>query len=333
MIVCKFGGTTTTSQSALHNIQKLVKDDQRTVLVFSAIGKTENDDNKLTDLLIEYTIKKEKTILIKIYNKLKYLCDLTNVKFNILYYLKKYQKKYLLDNDSEYFISRGEFLTSKILSKYLNIIFIPAEKIIYFEKDKLCYDKIEKKLNYYLKKYKKILIPGFYGISDGKIKLFSRGGGDITGAVIARVIKAKYYENYTDENGIKEVNPKFVKNARTIKYMSIDDCQLFSSCDAKVLHKDVCKILKYTNVVIKVKNIFSPSKNFTTIDHNNHACIFVCFKCLGDYCQIVVKTTSLDKLKKFYDNINYISKKYVYICTDIHSVNKMIKQIYFNIAK
>ncbi len=333
MIVSKFGGSTTTSALALNNLKKLAKLESRCVFVFSAIGKIENDDEKLTDMLINYTIEKNEDILNKIKNKLQYLCKLTNVNTNICYYLKKYKEKLEKDKDSDYFISRGEYLTSKIISKYLNIKFIPAEDVIYLNNDEPNYEKIQKKLKYYLKKYKKIIIPGFYGIYNNKIKLFARGGGDISGAIIARALCAKCYENYTDQNGIKEVNPNFVKNAKTIKFMSIEDCHLFSSCDAKILHKDVCEILKNTNVVIKVKNIFSPYKNFTTIDHYNHSSSFVCYKTLGDYCQIVVRTNSVDKLKKFYECINYISKKYVYICTDINNAKSMIRQIYSNIAK
>ena len=333
MIVCKFGGTTTTQSSCLKSIKNIIKLDDRKVFVFSAIGKINKNDEKLTDILISYTKTKNKNLIIKIKQKLNYLCNLTGEKININYYINKYIKKFNNDNDSEYFISRGEYLTALIMSKYLNVKFIPAEKLIYLNNGDICYKKIKNKLNYYLKKYKKIVTCGFYGIDNKKIKLFERGGGDISGAIIAHSVNAVCYENFTDQNGIKEVNPQIVKNAKTIKYISFSDCSVFLSCDANVLHKEVCNILKDGDTIIKVKNILSPNKNFTTIDKRSHNCIFVCFKRLNDYCQIVVKTNSMDKLRCFYDSINYISKKYVYICTDVVHVNKMIKQIYFNIVK
>jgi Aspartokinases len=41
------------------------------------------------------------------------------------------------------------------------------------------------------------VIPGFFGYNDqGQICTFSRGGSDITGAIIARGVHAKRYENF-----------------------------------------------------------------------------------------------------------------------------------------
>ena len=333
MIVCKFGGSATTSELTLKNIKKICKNKERNIFVFSAIGKNNKNDNKLTDLLIEYTKKHQKKILNKICEKIYLLCKLTKNKQNISAQINKFAQKLDTDGDCQYFISRGEYLTAKIMAKYMNIKFIPAEKLIYFKDGNIDYKKINKKLNYYLKKYTKIVTSGFYGVENKKIKLFSRGGGDVSGAVIAKAICADIYENYTDEFGIKQINPNFVKNAKTIKIMSMSDCKIFCECDAGVLHKDVCKILIDTSVIIKVKNILSPTKNYTTIDHKNHNCKFVCYKLLNDYCQIVVRTDSVDCLKKFYDSINYISQKFVYICTDVKHLHSLIRRIYFCIAK
>ncbi len=333
MIVCKFGGSATTSELALKNVKKICKNKNRNIFVFSAVGKTNKNDIKLTDLLIEYTKKHQKKILNKVCKKLNALCKLTNNKQKIDTQIFDFAQKFEFSGDSQYFISRGEYLTAKIMAKYLNLKFIPAEKLIYFKNGNIDYKKINKKLIYYLKKYNKIVTSGFYGVENKKVKLFSRGGGDVSGAVISKAICADIYENYTDQFGIKQVNPNIVKNSNTIKMLSMTDCKIFCECDANVLHKDVCKILLDTKVKIKVKNILSPLKNYTTIDHKNHSCMFVCYKALDDYCQIVVRTDSVDCLKKFYDSINYISKKFVYICTAVKHLRAMIKRIYFCIAK
>ena len=50
-----------------------------------------------------------------------------------------------------------------------------------------------------LKNNEKIIFPGFYGITpSGHIATFSRGGSDITGAILARGFDAELYENFTD---------------------------------------------------------------------------------------------------------------------------------------
>ena len=46
------------------------------------------------------------------------------------------------------------------------------------------------------------VIPGFYGSgADGRIRTFSRGGSDVSGAIVARAAYADLYENWTDVSG------------------------------------------------------------------------------------------------------------------------------------
>ena len=52
LVVCKFGGSSVSSPERFHQVKSIVEsDDNRRVIVSSAIGKTTKDDNKITDLL------------------------------------------------------------------------------------------------------------------------------------------------------------------------------------------------------------------------------------------------------------------------------------------
>ncbi len=52
------------------------------------------------------------------------------------------------------------------------------------------------------------VLPGFYGYTkEGDIATFKRGGSDLTGAVLAKVVKAIIYENWTD-SPVRATNPK-----------------------------------------------------------------------------------------------------------------------------
>lgn len=336
MIVCKFGGKSTTKSEALENIKNLAKNKNRQIFVFSAMGKCDDKDIKLTDLLIDMT-KSEQSFNLgmrKLKNKLKYLCNLAKIKININYYLRKIKLNYLKTKNKEYLISRGEYLTSIIMSKYLKIKYVDAKKIIYFKNNEINYQKINEKTQYYLKKYKKFVTSGFYGIDENKkIILFPRGGGDITGAVLSKVTNAKIYENWTDTNGLKMVNPEIVLEGKQIKKISYKDADVMTSCDANVLHNDVCKILGNTKTITKIGNIFCPKVSPTILDNHNHKCNFVCYKKINDYVQVVVKTNSVDILRKFFDLINYINKSYVYLCTDNNNYKKIIRDIYKVIEK
>ena len=55
------------------------------------------------------------------------------------------------------------------------------------------------------------VIPGFYGAdAEGEIVTFSRGGSDITGAIVARAVGAEVYENWTDVSGLLMADPRMV---------------------------------------------------------------------------------------------------------------------------
>ena len=262
MIVCKFGGGCTTSAEAIKNIKRISKNTNRRVFVFSAIGKHFDGDQKLTDLLISYFNSREKDILNEIKLKVEKLCKLTCQRVSVKSFLSGLKKT----KDYDTMLSRGEYFTTKIMSKYLDIKFVPAEKIIFFEEGEINYTRVKKRLNFYLKKYQKFGICGFYGVDlEGNIKLFSRGGGDTTGAIIAKAVDADVYENYTDVDGLKEADPKVHPNAKTIKRISYQKMKELSLNGANVLHKSVCEILHGSGIFTKIININNINGDKTTI--------------------------------------------------------------------
>lgn len=332
MIVSKFGGACCTNVEYVKHIKKLSKNKKRKVFVFSAIGKVNSKDIKLTDVLID--ICNNINSFYEFENKIKYLCKITNIEINIKYYINKFKNEFKKNKNNDYLISRGEYITALIMSKYLNIKFIPAENIIYFKENKINYKNIQNKLKYYINKYNQIIIPGFYGVDENKkVVLFSRGGSDITGAIISKSYCFNIYENWTDVDGIKQVNPAIIKNTEQIKKISYTDVLVMTTCDANVLHKEVGTILQNTNIITKIKNIKNPKCLPTVIDKHNHRCQFICYKQTGDYVQLVLKIKSLDNIKKHYELINYLTNKYVYICCDKNNYINIIKQLYKALKK
>ena len=52
-------------------------------------------------------------------------------------------------------------------------------------------------------------------IAPGEIRLLDRGGGDITGSILARALEADLYENWTDVDSVYAVNPALVYGRMT----------------------------------------------------------------------------------------------------------------------
>ena len=288
MIVCKFGGTCTAYPTAIKNIKTLLEESkERKVFVFSAIGKENKQDTKMTDLLIEFADEenREKTKE-KILGKFEKLLKTTGVKFNIIRHLNKTFDEYLKTKDKEKLLSRGEYFTTFIMAKYLNIKFVPAEKILFFDGEKIDFQKSKERLEYYLNKYKRITVPGFYFCGNGRIKLFSRGGGDVSGAFCAALSNATIYENWTDVEGIFGVNPNILK-AKPIKTLSYHDLEFMTAMDANVVHAECAKILNDTKTKLCVKSIFEPQNQGTEISQTNkNSSSYICYKMCDDFAKI-----------------------------------------------
>ena len=280
MIVCKFGGSATARKEGIENIKKISQNGARKVLVFSAVGKNNEKDVKLTDLLINYTnednLTKKEFFLEKINKKLQNLIKLLKISFNIEPFFSQIKSS----NNNAYIISRGEYITSLLLANYLNIKFLAPEEIIFFKNKKFDSRKTKRRLLLNYQKYGRFVTGGFYGYDSetDSIVLFERGGGDTTGAIISKLLGASVYENYTDVSGVKPINPKHFYKTKTISKISYNDMKKLSSYDASVLHKSVCEILSKSSVITKVMNIFDIDGKRTIIDNQTHCCNFVCFK-------------------------------------------------------
>lgn len=291
MIVCKFGGKATMSIQGINNIKKLAENNDRKVFVFSAIGKSD-DSEKMTDLLIKYANSKSDKVkhllFSKIEAKFKSLIAFTKIQFSLEKELLKIRKS----NDKSFIVSRGEFITSSIMARFLYLKFIPAERLIIYKNKQLCESAIRQRLKRYLKKYGRIVTSGFYGIDcqTHKIVLFERGGGDLTGGIIAKNGSATIYENFTDVSGIKCVNPQVINNNITINKIDYKTLALFSDFGFNVFQRDACEYLQNTSVVTKVRNVFQLCGPITNIDNKPHVNTLLGVKETNNKALIVVKT-------------------------------------------
>jgi hypothetical protein len=75
----------------------------------------------------------------------------------------------------------------------------PAEIVLFDERGTFLPEATNEAVQARLKKHERAVVSGFYGSKpDGSIKTFSRGGSDITGAIVARGVGADVYENWTE---------------------------------------------------------------------------------------------------------------------------------------
>jgi len=56
---------------------------------------------------------------------------------------------------------------------------------------------------------------------DGSVRTFSRGGSDVTGAIVARASASDLYENWTDVSGMLSCDPRIVENPAPIESIPV----------------------------------------------------------------------------------------------------------------
>ena len=85
-----------------------------------------------------------------------------------------------------YIASRGEYLSAKVLAAKLGVPFVDTQDLIKFgTKGELLLDISLDLLRARLADCGRAVLPGFYGSDkDGVVRTFSRGGSDITGAIV-----------------------------------------------------------------------------------------------------------------------------------------------------
>ncbi len=168
--------------------------------------------------------------------------------------------------------SRGEYLNAILVAAFLGYDFVDTADLIKFDaRGKIMMDETDRRLREALQQHERAVLPGFYGSNlDGKIKTFTRGGSDITGALVARAINADVYENWTDVSGFLVRIPRIVKNPKKITTISYKELRELSYMGASVLHEDAIYPARMANVPINIRNTNEPKDPGTLITAESH---------------------------------------------------------------
>lgn len=271
--VTKFGGSSVADVIQINKLKDIIESDpERRYVVVSAPGKRFEQDSKITDLLYSCMMHKEHNIP---YEQLfQVVCDrFTAVEVNLGVHAgltKEFEIiKENIDGGAgvDYLASRGEYLNGKLISAFLGIDFVDAADVIKFDaKGRFLENETNEALKAELAKHERALVPGFYGaMPDGTIKTFSRGGSDITGALLARAVEADVYENWTDVSGFLVADPRIVEYAKPMEYISYDELRELSYMGASVLHEDAIYPARIANIPINIRNTNAPEDKGTLI--------------------------------------------------------------------
>ena len=110
------------------------------------------------------------------------------------------------------------------------------------------------------------VMPGFYGATrEGQIKLLDRGGGDISGSILAKCLGADLYENWTDVSGFYSADPRIVPEAQPIARVTYEELRELSYMGASVLHEEAVFPVREAGIPLVIKNTNAPQDPGTII--------------------------------------------------------------------
>lgn len=351
MKVCKFGGSSLADTNQVEKVRSIVKSDpERRIVVVSAPGKSDKNDIKITDLLIECIrlVKKElpyRNVLKRIVDKYKKIADGFGVDELFVNSIEEDLNKRLTNNINERdyldnIKAAGEDNSARLIAECfkkrgINAVYInPRDAGLILREENGYVSTLDEsylnlsKLNYI---EETVVFPGFFGYSEtGKVITFSRGGSDITGAILAAATNARMYENYTDVDYVFTVDPGIVDSPKPIHSITFSEMRELSYSGFGVLNDEALIPAEKANIPIHLLNTNNPDTMGTIISNTkSETAVVTGIACNTGFCSITMYKQLMNKeigfLKKVMD-IFYNEKISIeHVPTGIDSVSIIYK--------
>ena len=274
-IVAKFGGSSLADAGQFQKVRDILEmDARRCYVVPSAPGRRFEEDEKITDLLYKvFQLSVEGLDISPAFCVIEErFCGIAKelgLAIDIRAYLAEIRRTVENGAGEDYCASRGEYLNALLLADYLGFTFLDAKDYIFFLEDgTFDSERTQAALSEALKESETAVVPGFYGsMPDGTVRTFSRGGSDISGAIVARAAHADVYENWTDVSGFLMADPRLVKDAKSIRNVTYRELRELSYMGAGVLHEDSVFPVHRAGIPTNIRNTNQPEHQGTMITH------------------------------------------------------------------
>ena len=301
--VAKFGGSSVADAAQILKVCSIIKmDAQRRIVVVSAPGKRRSDDTKVTDMLIacaeaKLAGKSAEAELMAIVERYAEIQRAAGIGEGIIRKIEADLRQRLASDTSH----RGRFLdllkaagednSAKLVAEifihngvdahYIN----PKEAGLFLSDDfgnALVLEESYAKLSTLKTAPGVSIFPGFFGYTkSGAVATFSRGGSDITGAILAAAVKAEVSENFTDVDSGFSADPRIVPNAAAIELLTYREMRELAYAGFGVFHDEAIVPAVKAGIPICIRNTNRPEapglatareNGITTvaIDHKHH---------------------------------------------------------------
>ena len=269
-IVCKFGGSSLSDAEMWLRVRDIIlADPERKYIVLSAPGKRMPDDEKITDLLYKAHAcgtAGDHSIFSRIFQRYASIRDRLVPRFDLETEFARIRSR-ISSQSADYIASRGEYICAKMFAAFMGWPFVDAAELFFFSDNvSIDMDKSFACIRDRILPLEHAVVPGFYGSTPAcGIRTFTRGGSDVSGALLAAAINAARYENWTDVDGLFSADPNLVPDAVRHPEVSLAQMRRIAKAGANLLHPDALLPLKGSGIDTIIKNTRQPGAQGTII--------------------------------------------------------------------
>lgn len=293
MRVFKFGGASVKDADAVRNVADVISlyPEDDLVIVISAMGKTTNSLEELVntyfsgDKQLPERFEALKAFHFDIIQDLfkdpsHTIYDWTNKQFDALEETLNGEPSNDYDYEYDQIVSRGELLSTTIISAFLNEIgttnqWVSARKLILTDDNyrdaRVDWVATNKAVNENLGPLFKgngrniAITQGFIGSSGQHTTTLGREGSDYTGAILAYCLEASDLTIWKDVPGVLNADPKWFDNTEKLDSISYREAIELAYYGASVIHPKTIQPLRNKEIPLLVNSFLEPSAEGTII--------------------------------------------------------------------
>jgi len=287
--VFKFGGASVKNAEGVRNLKKILEiyQNEPLIVVISAMGKMTNQLEKVLDswyyapdsLQNNFEIIKNFHLDIarQLENKPEEITAVLLPILNRLFEIVSEKNSDNYDKDYDDIVSFGEYLSTQLISTYLNLNgyankFACAIELVKtddsYREGKVNWEETEKAIQNFVAKYsnKIIITQGFIGgTMNGEVTTLGREGSDFSAAIFAYCLNAKEVIIWKDVPGLLNADPKFYPNAVKLDEISYQEAIELAYYGATIIHPKTIKPLQNKQIPLFVKSFLAPHEEGSMI--------------------------------------------------------------------
>jgi len=170
-------------------------------------------------------------------------------------------------------VSHGERCSSFLVTKYFNERGFCCEEALPEDFGLITHGKpscegvdleaSEREMKAYFRPGASYVVPGFYGMCEGRVTLLGRGGSDYTASSIACCLDAERVDLYKDVSGFMTCDPKYVDGVKRMRTLSYGEAAELSYFGARILNHSAVEPVRRKNIPLYIYNM----NTFSSIDN------------------------------------------------------------------